>query len=175
MWRSRYIANILVAWLLAGCSPEPTAYTISLDSPVGSSVSEPRRTIIHFQNGSDTEPDADLEIKHNDSIVFSGSVRFNNIPDDWYDQVIRDADTVTTHRISILNKENGVRLDTLVRSADSVVHVFLSYNYHKITPEEKQRFKKNALYPGEEKIIQKMFAHPKGFSVLVMHGQVSIP
>ncbi|TFZ67615.1 hypothetical protein E4631_06455 [Hymenobacter sp. UV11] len=134
---------------------------------------KPHRTIVYFQNGSDTEPEANLEIRRDDSVVFSGPVSFNNTPDAWHSLILRNKSA--THRFSILHKNTGVRLDTLVQSTDSVTHVFLTFSYHKLSAEELRRFHKNAHDDLEEAYMRKLFGSPRRFSVLVMKGPVSIP
>jgi len=128
---------------------------------------------VYFQNGSDTEPAADLEIRRNDSILFRGPILFNNIPDDWHSLALPSK--YPTQRISVVNKKTGTRLDTVVQSSDSLTHVFLTYDYHKLTPSEIVSFKENAHNAEEEKAMRAMLVRPRGFSVLVMQGPVSIP
>ena len=151
--------------MLLGCSARQEKQTVTASQETG-------KTIVYFQNGSDTEPEADLEIRRNDSILFRGPILFNNIPDDWHSLTLPSK--YPTQRISVVNKKTGTRLDTLVQSSDSLTHVFLTYEYHKLTPSEIVSFK-NAHNAEEEKAMRAMLVRPRGFSVLVMQGPVSIP
>ena len=164
MWSSKW--SIVAAITLLGCSAGQEKQSATAPQKVGN-------TIVYFQNGSDTEPEANLEIRRNDSVLFSGPILFNNIPDDWHSLTLPSK--YPTQRISVVNKQTGTRLDTLVQSSDSLTHVFLTYDYHKLTPSEILGFKKNAHNTTEEKAMRAMFARPRGFSVLVMQGSVSIP
>jgi hypothetical protein len=162
-----WIYSLMILSVTNSC--EPIVHSESKED----SSSKKYRTIIYFQNGSDTEPQADLEIRRNDSLVFSGTVAYNNIPDDWHTVSLLSQDTV--QRISVLHKSSAVRLDTTVLISDTLTHVFLTYSYHKLAKEDSVRFKKNAHDSEEEAYIFKLFNKPKQFSVLVMSGRISIP
>jgi len=131
------------------------------------------KTIIYFQNGSDTEPASDLEIRRNDSVVFSGTVAFNNIPDNWHTLILRAGDT--SQHISVLHRGSAVQLDTTVTSTDTLTHIFLTYSYHKLTKDDSLRFKRFVHNADEEAAMHNLLDEPRRFSVLVMSGQISIP
>ncbi len=122
---------------------------------------------------SDSEPKSDFEIRSNDSVVFSGLVRYNGIEDDWHSLYLKSS--AITQKISIIHKSSGIRLDTLVTGSGTLTHIFLTYSYHQLKNEELVRFKKNAHNPEEENFMRSMFAQPRHFSVLIMSGQISIP
>ena len=153
--------------IASGCGQAVQSESISIPSP------KKYKTIIYFQNGSDTESASDLEIRRNDSLVFSGIVAFNNIPDDWHTLVLHASDT--TQRISVLHRGSAVRLDTTVTSTDTLTHIFLTYSYHKLTKSDSLRFKRFSYNADEEVAMHNLLDEPRQFSVLVMSGQISIP
>lgn len=130
-------------------------------------------TVVYFQNMSDTEPESELEIRRDDSLLFTGTVHYNGIEDDWNNILLKT--NTAPHRFSIVHKNSGIRLDTVVTSSDTLTHVFLTYGHHKPTKTELIRFKKQAHDAEEEKYILSLFDKPRRFSVLVMSGRISIP
>lgn len=149
--------------LLVGCGSESTA----------TSKDKMYRTVFYFQNGSDSESEVTLKIRSSDSTVFEGPVTFNNLPDSWDERDIKR--TLDSQHISIVNKGNGVRLDTVVTSTDTLTHVFLSYHCHILTHQDSVRLRGSAHSPEELQELYKMFSEPSRFSVLVMSGKISIP
>ena len=131
------------------------------------------RTVFYFQNGSDSEPEVNLKIKSNDSTVFDGTATYNNSPDSWNERDLRR--NLDIQHISIVNKDTGTRLDTVVTSTDTLTHVFLTYSCHVLTHKDSVRLKSNAHNLEELQELYNMFSEPRRFSVLVMSGQISIP
>ena len=131
------------------------------------------RTVIYFQNMSDSEPEVNLKIQSTDSTIFDGVVAFNGIEDSWQERDIKR--NLDIQHISIVNEGNGVRLDTVITSTDSLTHVFLTYSHHILTHKDSVRLKRNAYNVEELQELYKMFSEPSRFSVLVMSGQISIP
>jgi hypothetical protein len=151
-------------FLLAGCgTPEQTS----------TNGGKKYHTLIYFQNMSDSEAEVNLKIKSTDSTVFDGSVAYNGIEDSWHERDLKR--NLDIQHISIVNKNNGVRLDTVVTSTDTLTHVFLTYSHHVLTHKDSVRFKANAHDAEELHELYKMFFQPGRFSVLVMSGQISIP
>lgn len=165
MWSREKLSAVYAILLITSCSADYNSVT--------QIEQKPHRTVVYFQNGSDTEPEAELEISRDDSVVFAGSVEFNNLPDDWHSLNLQNKRA--SQRISIMHKNTGVRLDTLIQTTDTLTSVFLTFSYHKLSSEETKRLHKSANDAEEEAYMRKLFGTPRRFFVLVMKGPISIP